>query len=1441
MLIFLHVIIILAFSIFAGYGIISLFSHLFEIDKNKKLFLITPIFGYALSQILFYQLYLVYENARISFAFAILIIVIINAICFIIISWNQKIGKTLKSFQPEKHDYKLLWILLAVFILSAWQYMLVGEGFYYHSGNEDFFDGVRGGGVYLANTPMKYIRYDMFENINFVAVIDLQYSSQAFWRLLLNVGGVDGFLLQAILNLFLTCIGVYWLVVYVFNGNKNVALWISFWSVAISFYFVTYMTGHIGSMMYVSVITIPLGLFLLWSRKEIKWVWLILIYVFLYFIHNTYPGPIYFLIIPAVLLAIHERVLTPLNLWKIFSDFFGISLINSKKLQFNKQKLLRQIILMIFILLGALFIIQFSWNYFEINRIQAILRQNVSWKITLFKEMFMVFWGIYPPGSTGTTSILPLFLSNDVINYSALFLALVISSIAFYTVFHCRLIKERRFLFIYGILFIWFLIVIRYFWGSSYYFYKFLYVHLFLIVIVLILWIYERRKYWSKPKRTIILAVFYFLGFLNIIWDISLGLDFYQRPYNDKKSITDFFEKVPDNLLKEAYLDIPNEVNNLTFRHLFKDRGIEVIYSKELKATAHYFIQVKNIQNATNNLVTHQNVIYENKVLRISEAVKENDMTVFTLYDPDFVADININWVGNKMTIEGYYLKDDTDQLIDFIKTQGQNKNIYIDIFETEAYNLIYRQLLINNIKVNPNPVESNWFIRMRGDGVVYSPTKGDSLVWNGLVLAIENLPESGRIIRPLSHFKDISDPHRLNFTDIYYMIKNRGSSVYLDMPHHEHAYLFLTEMLTKNGIKIVDNPDESRLVLRFRLFPPYEEFNYMTVTHPNEELLANARYQSYFFNYKWTVELVDIPLEGRTMSEENIEILPIPYRILSASYSEDYILKIQNITDNAKYIRLFIEPGPGIDFKNFILKVGNGKDISNNYLITNPQTLLNIPLKDYGVADSSVFELKLESVDLIGHSLLPLEERYLNYVIVGAELTDNIDTYSDYALKVINHEPLSIVSILLDRIFGIKGLKREEIDIIDRTNTNNIIFGMGWYPIESLNHETYRWVGDNTAEIVLKNIDKKNNVVHVAIEPGPSCGGKPLKLKVYNKDQLIKDEVVNGRSNFEIQLPEEIYENNKEQIILKLVAETVNTKIASDSRILNYRVFNISLKEAAPQQKTIIDKAYHNKINLGGGWFPFEEYKEESFQWVGKEPAEIVLNNIDDKQNIVQLNLEPGPGCGGKQLDLKIYGNNKLIKEEIIQGRKNIEIELPEELYENNKKVVLKLIAKTENTKIASDPRILNLRVFNISLKKATPPEKTIIDEPSLDNLSLGNGWYPYEIYEGESFQWVGKKQAEIIFRNSDNDFKKIALNLEPGPSCGVDPLKLSVFINEKLIDRYNLLDKKTIEIDLIKNKNYIKNGKNIIRLVPSTKNVIVPGDTRILNFRVFNISYLY
>lgn len=223
------------------------------IIKNREklpdgIFWLLPSLGYVALQSFFWLFYSIEENSRESFIIS-LIIVISIIVLFLLLQALQK--KTfidlIKSFAPQSDEWILSLVVLFVLIISSWQYLVIGQGNYYHSGNEDFFDGITGGEAYLNNIRLSEMQYD------FSTGLPIQYSSQAFWRILLGVGGVDAFLIQALVNLFVTIFSVFWLSKYVFKFNHKTSVWISFWSVAANFYMTTYLNGHIGSMIYASI------------------------------------------------------------------------------------------------------------------------------------------------------------------------------------------------------------------------------------------------------------------------------------------------------------------------------------------------------------------------------------------------------------------------------------------------------------------------------------------------------------------------------------------------------------------------------------------------------------------------------------------------------------------------------------------------------------------------------------------------------------------------------------------------------------------------------------------------------------------------------------------------------------------------------------------------------------------------------------------------------------------------------------------------------------------------------------------------------------------------------------------------------------------------------------------------------------------------------------
>jgi hypothetical protein len=1260
-------------------------------NQNKIIpFLIIPASGYVIINVIFLQLYTFTSDAFLSIKLCIISLMFFSLIVLFIEIKKFGYKGSLLFSSLKNIDYKLFLIGIIVLLIGSWQYFLVGEGNYYHSGNEDYFDAINGGLPFLNGTPVNLIFFDFSSHIRFHAIIKFQYSSQAMWRALFNINGMDGFLLQALLNLLLTILGIYWISETVFRVKKKIALYVSFWSIASSFYFVTYMTGHVGSLMYVSVIPVIVGLFLLWSRKELNWPWLGIIILFYYFIDNTYPGPIYYLAIPALLILFNDRVVNGFNLWNKIFKYFSISYSEENNFnlrQVNKKRIFILTFIVILISTVALF---WLWSLTEPWRLSALLRTNVSWKITLYKEMFMVFWGIFPPGSTGTMSVLPLFIADETINVLSFIVSLSISCFVLIAIFQITFRKDRAFLFIYGLLFIIYLIVMRYFWGSSYYLYKFLYVHQFLLITILLLWLFERVQLWRSSVRKLIYSLFIIVGFLNIFWTILLTIDFYNRPYHNSDAIRAFLSSISKEKLSDSYLDIPNEVENLVFRTIFWENGI--YFQSDIKK-ATYKVKLTNIDNAIHNSISPEIILYKNDLFTFEEISKPNLLRFFSLYEPFRLKGLNINWIGNEYSVQKYILEDDINEVSDYVKNSGLGSKTYLDIQNYYIFYLLYEDFREKGITLEANPQQAEYFLRTF-DGTnktnLYDDMPNQKIVWKNKMFRLVSLSKENRVLGNYEYWY-------LNFINAFNYVKNNGNTVYLDMPSNEYYYLFFKKFLPEQGIKVVDKPEETKLFLRFGLFDINNTVRLNTIFSRNEKLIWSPQKDNISTRFRWNLELVEIPFESRTVSSTPA-IQNYPIKFLTGDPNYDFSISISDFTEKAQYLRILLEPGPSIGFNDFIIRITDKKSFNKTFPVSRFTNIIDIPLNEF-VVDSTDKTIRVffEGLDklgkkLIGNSLMPLEERYLNYILIGMDLADNKDNYSDFLLAALNHPPLKGKS-LMEKLFN-----SEYSSDINESKAKSLLLGQGWGNAEEFEDKIFRWVGDKPAEIVVNNLDEKLRVVRLDLEPGPGCGGKALDLKIFYKDRLIKEQIIDVRKKISIQLPDEFLTNPNEQKIIKLVPATVNDKISSDPRILNFRVFDISFNETENTQNSVVSEGSIKLLKLGEGWYPYEEYDNEKFHWVGQRPAEININNRYLSDKILNINLETGPGCGDKPLYLDLFFNGKLLKKEKFRGKGNLQIDFSkipvEQIKDQN---IIELISISDNVKTPDDPRILNFRVFNI------------------------------------------------------------------------------------------------------------------------------------------------
>lgn len=122
--------------------------------------------------------------------------------------------------------------------------------------------------------------------------------------------------------------------------------------------------------------------------------------------------------------------------------------------------------------------------------------------------------------------------------------------------------------------------------------------------------------------------------------------------------------------------------------------------------------------------------------------------------------------------------------------------------------------------------------------------------------------------------------------------------------------------------------------------------------------------------------------------------------------------------------------------------------------------------------------------------------------------------------------------------------------------------------------------------------------------------------------------------------------------------------------------------------------------------------------------------------------------------------------------------------------------------------------------------PVMEIVEQTS--RITLGKGWYDFEHYAGEDVRWVNN-DAELEVRRAGPI--SLTLMVEGGPGLGGQPADIEFYSSNKLVQTAPLLGRRTIQVDL-------QNGEAHLRLHVNSPNRLVPGDPRILNFRVFKIS---
>uniref|UniRef100_Q02BJ6 Uncharacterized protein n=1 Tax=Solibacter usitatus (strain Ellin6076) TaxID=234267 RepID=Q02BJ6_SOLUE len=288
--------------------------------------------------------------------------------------------------------------------------------------------------------------------------------------------------------------------------------------------------------------------------------------------------------------------------------------------------------------------------------------------------------------------------------------------------------------------------------------------------------------------------------------------------------------------------------------------------------------------------------------------------------------------------------------------------------------------------------------------------------------------------------------------------------------------------------------------------------------------------------------------------------------------------------------------------------------------------------------------------------------------------------------------------------------------------------------------------------------------------------------------------------------------------------------------------------------------------INLGEGWFPPERDREtgEIFRWID-DHAEVTLQ-APAAGGAIALEVEPGPGVGPLPQVLRVFdtaGNQ--VASWTISGRATLQLWAPPAAAGGPQ--TFRLSPADGGRPLLDDLRILNFRFFRCDWVRfafpAASPKSLLQLRPTLTRLATsggfwslapaitllrstggdvfgpgieywGQGWHRLEESGAEKFRWVSKG-AEIVVPAS-GQAQDLFLLAEPGPSLNRRPFDLHVHGESgRRIGKSRVSGLTLLRISLPP-----ASTPALLFLSPDQQGEALPGDSRVLNFRVFACACL-
>jgi hypothetical protein len=237
----------------------------------------------------------------------------------------------------------------------------------------------------------------------------------------------------------------------------------------------------------------------------------------------------------------------------------------------------------------------------------------------------------------------------------------------------------------------------------------------------------------------------------------------------------------------------------------------------------------------------------------------------------------------------------------------------------------------------------------------------------------------------------------------------------------------------------------------------------------------------------------------------------------------------------------------------------------------------------------------------------------------------------------------------------------------------------------------------------------------------------------------------------------------------------------------------------------------------LGPGWYEAEFEDGVPFRWSRKD-ATIHVALVREVRHTLTLELEPGPGVRLEPFMLAVaLTDGTPLARILVNGRERVSFELPREAPR-----VFSIVLRAEEggTTTADDERVLDFRVFDVKLE-TTDDVFPMWAQPAA-------GFYEPERDDDLLFRWIAGDATIVL---SSTRGKRLSFDAESGPGFASQPFTLIVRAADGSEVASALVGTRvTVDVPIDRSDRF-----DALTLHADGGGRTVPGDDRVMNFRVF------